>query len=264
MMEKELNSFESLTCEGNIGKKVHYLKEVDSTNSYASKLASNGSVEGEVVIAESQNKGRGRNKHVWQSPSGCNLYVSIILRPSIQAFLAPQLTLVAGVAVAELLRQYCPGKVFLKWPNDVLIDGKKICGILTEMTVKQGAIDFVIVGIGININIRKDDLDQGHRHKATSLYEETAKQVSRGVFASALFGSFERWYESYISKGFSFVKERWTELSGIIGNEVAVSDRDIIRRGRALGINDFGELIVLDANNIRHQIIAGDVETVGE
>jgi BirA family biotin operon repressor/biotin-[acetyl-CoA-carboxylase] ligase len=264
MMKREKESLENLVCAGLIGKKIHYLKEVDSTNSYAWKLASNGSTEGEVVLAESQNRGRGRNKHVWQSPAGCNLYMSIVLRPSIQPSLAPQLTLVTGVAVAELLTQYCPDQVFLKWPNDVLIHGKKICGILTEMNVKQGAVDFVIVGIGININIRKADLDQEHRDKATSLLEETERQVSRVTFASELFGSFETWYESYISKGFPFIKERWTELSGIIGNEVAVNDGDTVRRGTALGINDFGELIVIDTNKRRHQIIAGDVETMGD
>lgn len=264
MMKKETDSLENLVCEGRIGKKIHYIKEIDSTNSYARKLAGNGSAEGEAVIADSQSSGRGRNHHTWQSPPGCNLYTSIILRPSIQPSLAPQLTLVAGVAVAELLRQYCPDKVFLKWPNDVLIDGKKICGILTEMSVKYGTVDFVVLGIGININIRKADLDQEHRHRATSLFEETERKVSRTAFASALFGSFETWYESYISKGFPFVKERWTELSGIIGNEVAVNDGDTVRRGRALGINDFGELIVIDANNRKHQIIAGDVETMGD
>jgi BirA family biotin operon repressor/biotin-[acetyl-CoA-carboxylase] ligase len=263
MMNRENDSLGNLVCEGFIGKKIHYLKEVDSTNSHAWKLAANGSVEGETVIAERQIMGRGRNKHAWQSPPGCNLYTSIILRPSIIPSLAPQLTLMAGVAVAELLTQYCPEKVFLKWPNDVLVGGKKICGILTEMSVKHGAVDFVVVGIGININIKKNDLDQEHRHKATSLLEETASPVSRVAFASALFRSFETWYEFYISKGFPFVKDRWTELSGIIGNEVAVNDGDTVRRGTALGINDFGELVVIDTNKKTHQIIAGDVETIG-
>jgi BirA family biotin operon repressor/biotin-[acetyl-CoA-carboxylase] ligase len=262
-MKRETDSLEDLVCGGLIGKKIHYLKEVNSTNSYAWKLASNGSVEGEVVIADSQKMGRGRKKHVWQSPPDCNLYTSIILRPSIKPSLAPQLTLMTGVAIAELLTQYCPDQVFLKWPNDVLIGGKKICGILTEMSVKHGAVDFVVVGIGININIRKTDLDREHRDKATSLFEETARQVSRASFASALFGSFERWYESYISKGFPFVKDRWTELSGIIGSEIAVSDGDNVRKGTALGINDFGELIMIDTNKRTHQILSGDVETIG-
>ncbi|MBW2638538.1 MAG: biotin--[acetyl-CoA-carboxylase] ligase [Deltaproteobacteria bacterium] len=237
-MKRETESLENLVCGGLIGKKIHYLKEVNSTNSYAMK-------------------------HLWQSPPGCNLYTSIILRPSIKPSLAPQLTLMTGVAVAELLTQYCPEQVFLKWPNDVLVGGKKICGILTEMSVKHGAVDFVVVGIGININIQKTDLDEEHRHRATSLLEETAGQVSRVSFASALFEAFEGWYESYISRGFPFIKDRWTELSGIIGNEIAVSDGDTVKTGTALGITDFGELIMIDTNNKTHQIIAGDVETIG-
>lgn len=264
MIERENDSLENLVCKGLIGKKIHYLKEVDSTNSYAWKLAGNGSEEGEVVVAESQNRGRGRNKHVWQSPPECNIYTSIILRPSIKPSLAPQLTLMAGVAVAELLTQYCPDTVSLKWPNDVLIGGKKICGILTEMSVKHGAVDFVVVGIGININIKKTDLDEDYRHKATSLIEETARQVSRSSFASALFRTFETWYTSYISEGFIVIKDRWTAFSGIIGREIAVSDGDKVRRGTVLGINDCGELVVIDTNKKTHQIVSGDVEIIGD
>jgi BirA family biotin operon repressor/biotin-[acetyl-CoA-carboxylase] ligase len=264
MIERENDSLENLVCKGLIGKKIHYLKEVDSTNIYAWKLAGNGSDEGDVVVAESQNKGRGRNKHVWQSPPGCNLYTSIILRPSIKPSLAPQLTLMAGVAVAELLTQYCPDKVFLKWPNDVLIGGKKICGILTEMSLKHGAVDFVVVGIGININIKKTDLDQDYRHRATSLLEETGREVSRSSFASALFRTFETWYTSYISEGFVVIKDRWTAFSGIVGKEIAVSDGDKVRRGTVLGINDCGGLVVIDSNKKTHQIVSGDVETIGD
>lgn len=262
MIDRKSESLENLVCQGLVGRKIHYLKEVDSTNNYAWTLASKGSLEGEVVIAESQRLGRGRNKHIWQSPPGCNLYTSIIVRPAIKPSLAPQLTLVAGVAVGELLSHYCFDGVFLKWPNDVLVDGKKICGILTEMSVRHGAVDFVVIGIGVNINIRKEDFDSEHRHRATSLLVETERLVSRVAFASALFQSFEMWYETYISKGFSIVKDRWTELSGIIGNEIAVNDSDKVRRGRALGINDFGELVMMDSEKQTHRIISGEVESI--
>ena len=262
-MKIENDSLENLVCEGLIGRKIHYLKEVDSTNSYAWKLACEGSAEGEVVIADSQKKGRGRKNNIWQSPPGCNLYTSIILRPSIKPFLAPQLTLTAGVAVAELLAQYCPDKVFLKWPNDVLVGGKKICGILTEMSVKHGAVEFVVVGIGVNININKTDLDEEYCHRATSLFEETTGQVSRVSFASALFRSFETWYKSFVSEGFVLVKDRWIMFSEIVGKEIAVSDGDKVRRGTALGISDCGELVVIDDNKKTYKIVSGDVETIG-
>ncbi|TFG37464.1 MAG: biotin--[acetyl-CoA-carboxylase] ligase [Syntrophobacterales bacterium] len=263
-MNLNKNNLEKLLSGGLIGKKIHYLNEVDSTNKYAWKLALNGAVEGEVVLADSQTMGRGRMGNQWQSPPGCNLYASCILRPSIKPFLAPQLTLTAGVAVAELLTHYCPGRVFLKWPNDVLIGEKKICGILTEMSVKNNAVDFIILGIGVNINMRAIDLKEDYRKKATSLKEETSRHIFRADFTASLFRSFEKWYRSFISEGFDSVKERWTHLSEIVGKPIEVDEGDKIRRGIALGINEYGALLFIDDNKTIRDIVSGDVGRIGD
>ena len=133
-----------------IGSNIHFFTEVESTNDVLLKLARGGAPHGTVVIAESQTKGKGRLSRQWQSPPGCNIYASIALRPSIKPVYAPQITLMAGVAVADLLSGYCTGGITLKWPNDVQIGGKKVCGILAEMSASdEGRVDFIVVGIGI-------------------------------------------------------------------------------------------------------------------
>lgn len=242
-----------------IGKRVHFLKEVDSTNNRAAELARGGSEEGEVVIAERQVKGKGRLSRVWQSPLGVNLYTTIILRPSISPAVSPQITLTAGVAVAETLSFYCGKDVTLKWPNDVQVRGKKICGILAEMRLRGTDIDFVVVGIGININIRRDDFDASFRDEATSLREELGHDVSRRDVAVRLFNCFEKWYDRFIREGFPPVREAWIAFAGILGREIRVVSGNQIDRGRVLGIDDQGALLIGNDNDETKRVIAGDV-----
>src|SRR5271157_645466 len=178
-----------------IGNNIHFFTEVESTNNALFRLARDGAPHGTVVIAECQTKGKGRLNREWQSPPGCNIYASIALRPPIAPVYAPQITLMTGVAVAELLSGYCTGGVTLKWPNDVQIKGKKVCGILAEMSASfQGSVDFVIVGIGINVNIRKNDFDESIRDIATSLAEEAGHNISRLDLTAKLFAKFDDLY----------------------------------------------------------------------
>ncbi len=242
-----------------IGKRVHFLQEVDSTNNRAAELARGGSEEGEVVVAERQVKGKGRLNRVWQSPTGVNLYTTIILRPSISPAVSPQITLTAGVAVAETLSLYCGKDVTLKWPNDVQVRGKKICGILTEMRLSGTEIDFVVVGIGININIRREDFDEAFRDEATSLREELGREVSRADIAVQLFSHFEKWYHIFIREGFPPVREAWLGFAGILGREIRVVSGSREDRGRVLGMDDQGALLIGNDNNETKRVIAGDV-----
>ena len=159
--------------------RIHFLPVVDSTNRLALKLAREGAAEGTVVFADCQTRGRGRLQRVWQSPPGCNLYASFLLRPAIAPADAARITLTAGVAVAEMISLFCPEGVGLKWPNDVLIRGRKVCGILTEMKTTGRALDAVVVGIGLNVNIAAEDFDPAYRETATSLREETGRSFSR-------------------------------------------------------------------------------------
>ncbi len=247
-----------------IGKEVRFLNVVDSTNLYTSKLAHQGMPEGTVVIADSQTNGRGRLNRVWQSPSGRNLYTSILLRPFIEPSVAPQLTLAAGVAVAAVLSQYCEKPVTLKWPNDVQVVGKKICGILTEMRTSGASVDYVIVGIGINLNMRKDEFHEEIRESSTSVREESNHDVSRIQFAADLYASFEKWYGVYCLKGFEPIRDAWLEYAGIIGKQIRVTQPDDIRRGTVLGIDEFGALLIYDDENNLKRILSGDVSLLGD
>ncbi len=247
-----------------IGNRVHFLREVDSTNIYAFKLAREGAPDGTVVIADCQTKGKGRMSRTWQSPPGRNIYTSIILRPSVEPAVAPQITLASGVAVAELLSEYCPADVTLKWPNDVLIKGKKACGILTEMRTAGEQVDFVIVGIGVNIGMKKDEFHEEFRDSSTSLNEEVGKNVSRLDFAIRLYESLEKWYNKFLSEGFSPIKDEWLKYSGIIGKNIKVALRDDIQVGEAIGIDEYGALLILNGEKRTRRVIAGDVSLTGD
>ncbi len=247
-----------------IGRKIHFLEEVDSTNTYAAKLVQKGATEGEVVIADCQTRGRGRMDREWHSPSGKNLFTSIILKPPVNPSSASQMTLMAGVAVAELISEFCPGRVTLKWPNDVLIDGKKVCGILTEMKTKGDKIDYVIVGIGININMERLDFPEELQGSSTSLKEETAEHVSRTEFAAGLYNYFEKCYHTLTAEGFDSIRDRWMKYSGIIGREIEVRGRDSKKRGRVVGLDNIGALMLYDEREEKSRILSGDITVIGD
>jgi len=257
-MDLEARHLNRLLEGKTIGKRIYVLGEVDSTNRYAAELAREGAEEGEVVIADSQSRGRGRLGRTWQSPPGRNIYVSVILRPSIRPADSPLITLTAGVAVAEALSAYCADAVTLKWPNDVMIRGKKICGMLAEMKLRGAEIDFIVVGIGININMKKADFDEPFK-TATSLRIELDRDVSRADVTVKLLGSFEKWYGVLMKEGFAPVREKWISLSGILGREIHVHSGDKIEKGRAAGFDEDGALLLLDEAGRTRRIISGDV-----
>jgi len=259
-MDQSFNktNLKKLVSGGLIGNRIHFFDEIDSTNNRAVLLAGNGVGEGEVVIADCQTAGRGRLRdRIWHSPPGRNLYISIILRPDIQPSSAQSLTLVAGVAVAELLSGYCP--VALKWPNDILAGGRKISGILTEMRIKGQNLDSVVVGIGINVNMEPADFQEGLRHISTSLKEQTSNSVSRLDLAAGLYRAFEKWYRTFTDEGFLPVRDRWMEYSDIIGKTIEVTDRGVVQSGTCRGIDSKGVLLLCDEKNRTRRILSGDV-----
>jgi len=242
-----------------MGKRVHFLGEVDSTNTYAAELARRGAEEGEVVIADRQLKGKGRIGRTWQSPEGSNLYVSIILRPAVRPAVSPQITLTAGVAAAEALSGYCGRDVTLKWPNDVRIRDRKVCGILTEMRLRGGDVDFVVVGIGININMKKGEFDEAFREVSTSLREELGREISRSDVTVRLLGCFDTWYRAFLAEGFHPVREKWLGYSGILGRDIQVHSGTQIQKGKVLGIDEEGALLLMDDHGRTQKVISGDV-----
>jgi BirA family biotin operon repressor/biotin-[acetyl-CoA-carboxylase] ligase len=238
--------------------RIHFLPVVDSTNRAAIELAREGAAEGTAVFADSQTRGKGRLRRVWQSPPGCNLYVSILLRPAIPPADAARITLTAGVAVAEMISTFCPEGVGLKWPNDVLIRGRKVCGILTEMKTTGPALDTVVVGIGLNVNIAVEDFDPVHRHTATSLREETGRSFRRDVVAFHLCDHLEKWYQIFLREGFTTVREKWLSLSGMTGRRVRVLFQGEVREGVVVDIDFDGALLLDDERGAVRRIIAGD------
>ncbi len=238
--------------------RIHFFPVVDSTNRLALKLAREGAAEGTVVFADCQTGGRGRLQRVWQSPPGCNLYASLLLRPAITPADAARITLTAGVAVAEMISNFCPEGVGLKWPNDVFIRGRKVCGILTEMKTAGSAIDVVVVGIGLNVNMAVEDFDPTHRHTATSLREETGRNISREDAAFLLCDSFEKWYQIFLGEGFACVRKQWLARSGMTGSRVRVLFQGEVQEGVVVGIDLDGALLLDDERGAVRRIIAGD------
>ncbi|MBN1662909.1 MAG: biotin--[acetyl-CoA-carboxylase] ligase [Deltaproteobacteria bacterium] len=245
-----------------IGRQVHFLEEIGSTNDYAFKLAHDGAPEGAVVIAESQTSGKGRMNRVWQSPPRRNLYTSIVFRPPVEPAAASQITLVAGVAAAQTLASYCPGRAAIKWPNDVMIGGRKACGILTEMKTAGNGVEFVVVGIGVNINIRKEELDEAFREHSTSVREEVGGPVSRLDMAVQLYENLERLYARFIREGFAGIRQLWLDNTDMVGKAIRVAFRDDIKEGRVAGIDHDGALLLGNNPGETVRIIAGDATII--
>jgi len=243
-----------------IGKKIHYFQEIDSTNSKAYQIASLGAKEGEIVIAESQKKGRGRLGRTWVSPPYLNLYLSIILRPNILPNQAPLITLLSAVATAEAIKRFSGITLSIKWPNDILIDGRKLAGILNEINSEMDRINFVIIGIGININMDKNKFPKELRQKATSLKIETGKNVSRKELTCVLLKEIEDWYKIFLENGAQPIIEAWRKWADIKGKMVKVSSFQETIVGRAIDIDSEGALIIEIEKGEFKKIIAGDVE----
>ena len=241
-----------------IGHPLYYYQEIGSTNDEAYRLGIKGAPEGTALIAESQSAGKGRMQRVWHSPAGANIYTSIILRPEFETVRAPQISIAAGVAVAETLDPYCPGKVWLKWPNDVLIGGKKVCGILAQMKMSGNAIDFVVVGIGINVNLNPEQFPPDIQKIATSLTIEAGCEISRPDLIIRLYENMAKWYRELVQNGFGPVKEKWLGLSSMIGKPVSVMFREEAVSGTALGLDDDGSLILLTDRDETVRVSAGD------
>jgi BirA family biotin operon repressor/biotin-[acetyl-CoA-carboxylase] ligase len=241
-----------------IAWKVSHYPTVDSTNRLAMRLAGEGAPEGTLVIAEAQSAGRGRLKRVWQSPPGLNLYLSFLLRPAIAPADAAPITLMAGVAVAEAICDLGPADVELKWPNDVQIRGRKVCGILTEMRIGEDALPAVVVGIGLNVNMPRTDFDPAHRGSATSLREETGRIHLRDEVAFALCNHFARWYHVFLEEGFAPIRQQWLARSGMVGKRVRVLFREELQEGVVAGIDRDGALLLTDACGAVLRVAAGD------
>ncbi|EEL51384.1 Biotin--[acetyl-CoA-carboxylase] synthetase [Bacillus cereus Rock3-44] len=243
-----------------IGRTVYFEESVESTQHIAAKLAYEGAAEGTIVVAEEQTAGRGRLSRKWHSPKGTGIWMSIILRPAIPVHHAPQLTLLAAVSVAQAIEKCIGVNVGIKWPNDILIEGKKAVGILTEMQADPDKINAVIMGIGINANQSKEHFADEIKEIATSLAIESGKPIVRAELMQQIFLQMEKLYEEYIKNGFSVIKLLWESYAISIGKEITARTMKETITGTAKGITADGVLILEDRTGHIHHIHSADIE----
>ena len=244
------------------GREILYLDEVDSTNTAAKKAAENGAVHGTLVVSERQTGGKGRRGRAWDSPRGTGIFMTLILRPNMAPVHASMLTLVAALAVADGIRECTGAESLIKWPNDIVMSGKKICGILTEMSADPDCINYVAVGIGINVNM--EEFPEEIRGVAASIFTETGKKTKRSLLISAVMAAFERYCEVFM---------KTTDMSGLLedyngklancGRTVRVLDPAGEYSGTAIGIDREGELLVEMEDTTVRRVLSGEVSVRG-
>lgn len=238
-------------------QQIQYFVETDSTNTRARKLALEGAPEGTLVAAETQTGGKGRLGRAWYSPTGRAVYLSLILRPRMSPLDVPKITLIAAVAAAEAVLAVASVAVRIKWPNDLLVHGKKIAGILTEAGTEADVIGHVIVGLGLNVNT--EAFPAPIRNTATSLFLETGVRFSRTRLVREYLNRFEKAYVRTAREGFAPVMERWKALSDALGRQVAVEMLEERLVGRVRDIDADGFLVVEEEGGRLRRVFSGDV-----
>ena len=257
MLNKKINLKNLKPNTEFIGKKIVYFKTIDSTNNIAKKT---DCTEGTVFIAETQTQGRGRLGRNWTSEKNSGIYMSIVLTPKIPYEHISRITLVTGLAVCDVLTEIYKLPFKIKWPNDIVIEGKKVCGILVE-----GIIDIdnvkVINGIGINVNNKNfiDDL----KNKATSLYILTKKKNDRTKILNRFFEVFEKYYNEFLNNGITNILNKYTELCVTLNREVTIVENNKETNATAEGITPDGELIIKKQDGTTQSINSGEVSVKG-
>lgn len=242
------------------GRPVHFANEIDSTNLWIKRLVKEGAENGTLAVAEFQSAGRGRLGRSWKTPFGSCIAMSLLLKPDFEPQYASMLTLVMGLSAAQAVSEMGV-EVSIKWPNDVVVSKKKICGILTEMELMGMEIQDVVVGIGINVNL--PEIAEELKESATSLYLETGKIYDRTEVIGRVMGHFEENYEKFLkTKDFSLMKEDYHKLLANLNQPVRVLCREPYE-GVALGINDQGELLVRKEDGSVEAVNAGEVSVRG-
>ena len=236
-----------------IGHKILFLEEIDSTNNKAKQIAFE-SQDGDVVVSETQHSGRGRRGREWHSPKG-GIYISFILKPNISPERAPQITLLSSVALVETLNSMkSKMNAKIKWPNDILISGRKISGILTELSSDMEKINYVVVGIGINLNTDLEDLPE----KAASLKVEMGQEISVKLFLKSFFEHYDTVYQEYLDNGIDQIIEKWKKNSDTLGKNVKIIGINETYDGLAKDIDENGALI-LKTKDKEIKVYSGDV-----
>lgn len=245
-----------------LARTIFYEKQMDSTNIKAKQLGEMDAENGSLVITECQTKGRGRRGKTWVSPTGVNCYFTILLRPELAAQKASMITLVSALSLAKAIKECCCLDTVIKWPNDVVANGKKLCGILTESSTDLEYINYVVVGIGVNMN--QTDFPAEIKNVASSIRLETGIQVRRAELVGIFLDYFEKDYEKFLlTQDLSVLSEEYNELLVNRGREVRIIEKGKERVLTALGIDESGALLVQNKDGEQERIISGEVSVRG-
>ena len=254
------NELEPLLSTRELGRSLRYFEVTTSTSEIAWRLGEEGAPHGLVVLADRQTKGKGRHGRSWISPPEVNLYLSILLRPDVPAAHAPELTLVAAIALCEALRDTGCERARIKWPNDVEIGARKAAGILTELCADAQGVSFVVVGVGVNVNLTAEGLPAEIKDSATSVRIALGRPYPRARLLARLLERLEAWLDRYEDDGFGAVRARWTALSSTIGARVRLEQGGKTIEGRAEALDEAGHLLVRTDSGGLEKVLAGDVE----
>ncbi|MFV0363419.1 MAG: biotin--[acetyl-CoA-carboxylase] ligase [Suipraeoptans sp.] len=253
---------ESQITTETMGKQVVYYGETDSTNIKAKLLGESGAESGMLVVANRQVSGRGRRGREWISEANTNIYMTILLRPDIEPSIAPMLTLVMAITAAKAIIHVTGLEAKIKWPNDIVVNGKKVCGILTEMSAQTDYINHVVIGVGINAN--EEDFPRPLNDKATSLKIEGGKPILRSQLIGVIMSEFEKYYNEFIiEKNLSAIKDEYNSLLVNKDSEIMILNSEGGYKAFGLGINDIGELLVKMQDGSIREIYAGEVSVRG-
>jgi len=246
-----------LKCKTLAGQIFAYGK-IDSTNLTAHCYAKNGFSEGTLIIADCQKKGRGRMGRKWHSPAGKGLYFSLILRPDLPPGRIAGLSLITGLALSRAINKITGINTTMKWPNDILYEKKKLAGILVELAAELDRVEYLIVGIGINVNFNKKDFPLSLQRKSTSLKIITKKEIHRAMLLQNVLVQFENLYRNFCRHGFKYISSELIQNSAVIGRQVALSTGKKKITGKAVGFDDSGGLIIKSKSGLR-SYAAGEV-----
>lgn len=238
---------------------IYHFDAIDSTNDKAYELAEEGALEGTVVIAETQTKGKGRMGRKWVSPRSGGIYASIILRPDLETDELPAITLITATAIINTIKKTAGIEAGMKWPNDILVGDKKISGILTEIKAQPDIVDFLILGIGVNVNTSKGKLPP----EGTSIKVETGEEVSRMELVQSMLLEIEEVYSKFKKKGFSSLRKECKKLSSVLGKKVKIEEHHRKIEGVAFDIDEKGALIIKDEEGKFQRVFSGDVVLPG-
>ena len=245
-----------------LGKELHCYDTMDSTNLEIRRLAEAGSKHGAVAITEEQTMGKGRRGRSWLGEPGCGIWMSFLLKPQIEAQNSSMLTLVTALAVNEAICETTGIKSQIKWPNDIIVNGKKICGILTEMSLQMDEINYIVVGIGINVNM--DQFPEDLSDKATSLLIEGGKKIKRAPLVAKVLECFEKYYEIFLkTEDLSMLQDEYNQLLVHMDQKIRVVRGSREETFLSRGIDHRGELLVEDEDGNISEVSSGEVSVRG-